>query len=507
MAASLVLLLAGIIAGVSQHSREPADFVAATRFASALRHQVTTDSMMAHLARLQQIADANSGNRGVGTPGYEQSLDYVAAQLRGKGFAVDTPEFEVRVPFADQPALAVDGTAIAAQPVEFTVGTPPGGVAGPLVSAPADTSSGCSALDYDGLPVAGAVVLVDRGGCPFSDQQAAAAERGAVALLIADDVDENRMDATLGPDTEVRIPVLSVTRSEGARLRADTGENVTVTLNAGTLIQKTRNVIAQTTTGSTTDVVVVGAHLDSVPWGPGINDNGSGVAAVLETALQLGSAPPVRNAVRFALWSAEELGLQGSRNYVESLDEDQLTDIAMYLNFDMLASQNPGYFVYQGGVTVPPGSEGINRTFAAYLRDAGKTPQNIAMTPRSDFDDFVLAGVPVGGLFSGAEKPMTAAQAGLWGGIAGQAFDPNYHRSTDTLRNVSRRAMAINGGGVAYAVGLYANYLSGHNGVPARDDRTRNPRPCAAGAHRSPSCGCVLAFRSGTAHWSCLFTV
>lgn len=497
-----MLFVVATVAGVSHYSRDPAAASVAKHFAMMLRQRVTTDAMMEHLARLQRIADENDGNRGIGTPGYDASVDYVVAVLQSKGFDVQTPEFEVRLPFADTPALTVSGTDVAAHPLEFTIGTAPQGVSGPLVPVPVEDTPGCSAADYDGLPTPGAVVLVDRGGCPFSEQQSIAAERGAIDLIVADNIDEDEMDGTLGAETDVRIPVISVNKTDGARLRADTGD-VTLRLNAGALTRTTRNVIAQTKTGSDTDVVMVGAHLDSVPWGPGINDNGSGVAAVLETAVQLGSSPQVNNAIRFGIWGAEEAGLAGSRNYVESLDSDQLKNIALYLNFDTLGSPNPGFFVYDGGPSAAPGAAGINRTLAAYLRDAGKTPQNIPWAPRSDFIGFMLADVPMGGLFSGAEKLMSATQARLWGGVAGEAFDPNYHRRTDTFTQIDRRALAIHGGGVGYAVGLYANYLAGHNGVPERDDRTRHPQPCAAASERPPSCNCVVAIRNGAPSWSC----
>ncbi len=229
---------------------------------------------------------------------------------------------------------------------------------------------------------------------------------------------------------------------------------------------------------------MAGAHLDSVAEGPGINDNGSGVAAVLETALQLGSSPRVHNAVRFGFWGAEELGLIGSRKYVESLDIDALKDIALYLNFDMLASPNPGYFTYdgdqsmpadkRGNPVVPEGSAGIERSLAAYLTSAGKAPQDTSFDGRSDYDGFTLAGIPSGGLFSGAENKKSSQEAKLWGGESDQPFDPNYHKSTDTLEHIDRVELGINGGGVAYATGLYAQDLSGRNGTPVREDRTRH---------------------------------
>jgi Zn-dependent M28 family amino/carboxypeptidase len=331
--------------------------------------------------------------------------------------------------------------------------------------------------------MSGAVVLVDRGTCPFSQKQDAAVQRGAVAMIVADNVVEDRMGGTLGENTDVKIPVVSVSKGDGAQLRGKSGLT-TVKVNAETKTIHARNVIAQTRTGSTSDVVLAGAHLDSVPEGPGINDNGSGVAAVLETALQLGSAPEVRNAVRFGFWGAEELGLIGSRKYVESLDVDALKNIALYLNFDMLASPNPGYFTYdgdqslplgkRGNPVVPEGSAGIERALAGYLKSAGKTAQDTPFDGRSDYDGFTLAGIPAGGLDSGAEDKKSAEQAKLWGGAAGQAFDPNYHNSTDTLDHIDRAALGINGGGVAYVTGLYAQDLSGRNGVPIRADRTRN---------------------------------
>jgi Zn-dependent M28 family amino/carboxypeptidase len=244
-------------------------------------------------------------------------------------------------------------------------------------------------------------------------------------------------------------------------------------------------VIAQTKTGSTADVVMAGAHLDSVPEGPGINDNGSGVAAVLETALQLGPSPAVQNAVRFGFWGAEELGLKGSNNYVQSLNVDQLKDIALYLNFDMLGSPNPGYLTYDGDQSVAPnprdatprvpeGSAGIERDFVAYLKDEGKTAQDTGFDGRSDYEGFTLAGVPAGGLFSGAEEKMTPQQAELWNGKANEPFDPNYHKKTDTVDHIDRNALGINGAGVGYVVGIYAQDQRGRNGVPVRDDRTRH---------------------------------
>lgn len=460
------------------------DSRAAAEFSAALTKKVTVDAMFAHLRKLQDIADANDGTRAIGTPGYDASVDYVVEVLHGKGFDVSTPEFQTRVFDHGDPTFTVSGAGVKAGVLEYSAGTPPDGVSGPLVVAPTDETPGCAPSDYDGLPVKGAVVLVDRGSCPFSQKQAIVTKLGAVALVVADNVDEEKMGGTLGENTDVKIPVVSVSKADGARLRAAPGPAV-LKLDASTETVTARNVIAQTKTGSTQDVVMVGGHLDSVPEGPGINDNGSGVAAILETAVQLGSSPAIRNAVRFGFWGAEEAGIVGSKRYLESQNLEQLKDIALYLNFDMIGSPNPGYFTYDGDQStapgrdetpprIPEGSAGIERTLVGYLKAAGKTAQDTSFDGRSDYEGFTQAGIPAGGLFSGAEEEMTPEQARLWGGTPNVPFDPNYHKDTDTLAHVDRTALDINGDGVAYSVGVYAQNLDGRNGIPIREDRTRH---------------------------------
>jgi Zn-dependent M28 family amino/carboxypeptidase len=478
--AALMLTTGGCASSDTANSLKP---VSAPDFAAALHGRVTVDAMMAHLTKLQDIAKANGNTRAVGTPGYDASVNYVVGKLRDKGFEVQTVQFDARVFHSDPGSVTVADKKFEARALEYSPATPPVGVTGPLVAVPVDASPGCNASDYDNLPVNGAVVLVDRGTCPFTQKESTAAQRGAVAVVVADNVVEEQMGGTLGETTDVKIPVVSVTKADGALLRTTVGP-ATVQLSAETKTVQARNVIAQTKTGSTSDVVMSGAHLDSVPEGPGINDNGSGVAAVLETALQLGSSPGIHNAVRFGFWGAEELGLIGSRKYVESLDVNALKDIALYLNFDMLAAPNPGYFTYdgdqslaadkRGSPVVPEGSAGIERSLVAYLHSAGKTAEDTSFDGRSDYDGFTAAGIPSGGLFSGAENKKTGEEAKLWGGGADQPFDPNYHKSTDTLDHIDRTELGINGGGVAYATGLYAQDLSGRNGIPIREDRTRH---------------------------------
>lgn len=444
--------------------------------AAALANSVTVESVVDHLEKLEDIAANNDGNRAAGTSGYAASVDDVAQTLRDKGFDVETPEFEYHSFDATSEELGADGRDIEVQALVYSPSTGPDGITGPVVPVPEDDSPGCEATDYDGLDVSGAVVLVDRGVCPFAQKQKIASERGAAAMIVVNNEDGPLIGGTLGDPDAGEIPTGGVSRADGAVL-AGAGE-VTLVLDTETETSKGRNVIAQTTTGSTDNVVMVGAHLDSVPEGPGINDNGTGVAATLETASQLGGSPNVRNAVRFAFWGAEELGLRGSRAYVESLTPEQLADIALYLNFDMLGSENAGYLAYDGDDSDmvgagpgPKGSAGTERTFVEYLEGKGIEVDGTDFDGRSDYGPFIAEQIPSGGVFSGADGKKTAEQVEDWGGTPDIAYDRNYHSPDDTLANIDREALARNAAAAAYAVGTYAQNLGGPNGVPVGAER------------------------------------
>jgi aminopeptidase S len=207
------------------------------------------------------------------------------------------------------------------------------------------------------------------------------------------------------------------------------------------------NLIADWPGGDANQVVMAGSHLDSVSSGAGINDNGSGSAAVLETALAVSRAQykPAKH-LRFAWWGAEELGLVGSRYYVNNLSAANRSKISGYLNFDMIGSPNPGYFVYDD-------DPAIEKTFKDYFTGLG-VPTEIETEGdgRSDHAPFKSAGVPVGGLFTGAGRTKTSAQAAKWGGTAGRAFDRCYHSSCDTTANINDTALDRNSDAIAHAV-------------------------------------------------------
>jgi Zn-dependent M28 family amino/carboxypeptidase len=197
--------------------------------------------------------------------------------------------------------------------------------------------------------------------------------------------------------------------------------------------QETANVIADLPGGSGGGVVLLGAHLDSVAAGPGINDNGSGVAALLETAVQarrLGVRP--ETGIRFGFWSAEELGLHGSRAYAESLDDPD--EIAAVLNLDMVGSPNFARLVYEGDGE-------IESSFRDWFDARGLAVDEVALEGRSDHAPFAALGIPTGGLFTGADEPKTAEAERLFGGEGGEPHDACYHQACDTLANVDLRVL------------------------------------------------------------------
>lgn len=212
------------------------------------------------------------------------------------------------------------------------------------------------------------------------------------------------------------------------------------------------NLIADWPGGDPQDVLMLGGHLDSVGAGPGINDNGTGSAGILEVALTVaGSQFQPKKHLRFGWWGAEELGLVGSTFYVNSLPAAEKSKIKAYLNFDMTGSPNPGYFVYSASGQ-PTGSLDLQRVLEAHFTTIGVPTELTSVGGRSDHAAFARAGIPIGGLFTGAEVAKTAAQAQKWGGTAGQAFDRCYHQACDTTANVHVTALDRNTDAIAYAL-------------------------------------------------------
>ena len=449
-----------------------------------LRAGVTVNGILQHERALQRIAAASGGNRSAATPGYDGSLAYVKRRLQRAGYrpfeqpfefaffeetappelALTAPAQKTFLPGADVTTMQYSGSGeVSGRAVPIDVQVP----------APAQpgSTSGCEAADFAGF-TSGAIALVQRGTCTFEVKAANAQAAGAAAVIIFNEGQAGRTDAvggTLGrPFT---VPVLFAGFAVGEQLvtLARSGAEVTVRLKTATISETrtTKNLLADTPRGDASQTVVVGGHLDSVPEGPGINDNGSGISAILETAEEMAELRVrPRRKIRFAFWGAEELGLFGSEHYVEALGPEGVADVYANLNFDMLGSANYVRFVYDGDGssgegTGPPGSAEIEALFNGYYAQRGLATEPTAFDGRSDYGPFIAAGIPAGGLFSGAEGIKTAAQAATYGGVAGEPYDACYHLACDTASNLNAKSLGELSDGLAHATLTLARSRTG----------------------------------------------
>ncbi len=207
------------------------------------------------------------------------------------------------------------------------------------------------------------------------------------------------------------------------------------------------NIIADWPGGDPNQVYMLGAHLDSVTAGPGINDNASGSAMILEIALTLAAQnPAMLNHARFGWWTDEEQGLNGSDFYARGLPTTERAKIKSYFNFDMVSSTNGGYFINR--ITSASG-----QTLKAYYDSIGvQTEENVEGAGRSDDASFNAVGIQTSGVAAGASAVKTAAQVTKWGGTR-SAYDPCYHRSCDTYpTNVSDTVLTRATGASAHAL-------------------------------------------------------
>jgi Zn-dependent M28 family amino/carboxypeptidase len=266
---------------------------------------------------------------------------------------------------------------------------------------------------------------------------------------------------TLGSDYAGGIPVFFATYDNGVAWSEQPGLTLNMVADVIREIRSVDNVIAETRRGNPDNVVMLGAHLDSVFEGAGINDNGSGSAALLEMA-KLMKRAHIANKVRFAWWGAEEAGLVGSTEYVQRLTEEELARIKVYLNFDMIASPNFFYGLYDGDgsdfdLEGPAGSAATEAMFEKYFNLRGQPFEGSEISFRSDYAEFFLQDVAFGGLFTGAEVIKTAEQAAIYGGNADIAFDECYHSECDTIDNVNARALEVNSDAIAFVTSVFAN--------------------------------------------------
>jgi Zn-dependent M28 family amino/carboxypeptidase len=409
-----------------------------------LRSAVTAEGVMEHARALQKIGDANGTTRVSGSPGYDDSAAYAIGVFEAAGYEVREQLFAFQT-FIEHPGTLLQ--QVAPEPAADLTTTIMSYSGGGDVTAPATVAAnvGCASEDFAGFP-AGDIAVVSRGACTFATKAVNAADAGAAAVVIYNNTG-GTLNGTLGEGFSLDLPVVSVTQELGQRLVDTDGLVLRVRTSTFRGEATTSNVIAESRFGDPENVVMAGAHLDSVSAGPGINDNGSGSATILEVAEQMAKVEPT-NKVRFALWGAEESGLVGSHHYVDDLvanDAEELDRIALYLNFDMIGSPNYARFVYDGDNSAfpvgtgsaegPQGSAQIEDMFHDYFESVGLVSAETPFSGRSDYGPFIAAGVdiPSGGLFTGAEGLKTPEQVEAFGGLAGAAYDPCYHQACDSL--------------------------------------------------------------------------
>lgn len=482
------LVLGALVAGAS-----PAQATGGGNDSAKLRRAVTVEGIKLHEGALSLAALATGGNRLAGTRGYELSADYVALQARLAGLNVSRQDFNYdllalgdwKPPVLDvrRGKHYIPGIAGSIPGGDFgsMVNSPSGDVTAPVWAAdlaipspaPNTSTSGCEAADFTGMP-AGAIVLLQRGTCGELQKMLNAQTAGAGAIVY---INEGNAGVPGREDPRwfnmegagITVPIVAAQVDTVADLAGATRAGLVgktarlrVEFRAGSI--PTQNVIAETRGGDPNKVIVVGAHLDSVGTGPGINDNGSGSSALVEFARGLRNIK-TKNKIRFIWFSAEESGLLGSQAYIDSLPQTERSKIAAMLNFDMIGSPNFVNFVYDGDLSdspeIPPDvfapearpfSATIEKIFLDYF-----AAQRIPNLPtdfdgRSDYGPFIAAGIPAGGLFTGAEVLKTPEQAAIFGGTAGEQYDPCYHLGCDTFFNLSNRALDINSDAAAHTL-------------------------------------------------------
>lgn len=462
---------------------------------------VTLDGVRTHQAALQAIADANGGSRAAGSPGFDASVDYVVERLESAGYDVilQSFDFEFIPPSVLQQTAPIQATY---ETGRFT-GSGDGTIDGQVIAVdlalgtaewptdPAFSTSGCEANDFAGLDFSGPadIALIQRGACLFSTKAANAEAAGAEAVILFNQGDNPNREglivgnaATLpgGSPSNLQIPVVGASFFQGIAL-AVIGAQAYIQVDPME-IRTNENILAELPGRNGQNVIVVGGYLDTVPDGPGINDNGSGSAAILETALHMAKVQPW-NTVRFAWWGASELNLIGSDAYVSGLTQQELDAIALYLDFSIIGSPNYVRFVLDGDGSdspVPAGAYGaasIEKFFQDFYADRGLASEVYPLFSLgvSNYAAFYESDIPIGGVTTGGFEIKTPEQSAIYGGVAGEQLDPCIHLACDTYDNVSLAVLDLNSDAVAASTLTYAMSTDLVNGTRGKGNFKYKP--------------------------------
>jgi hypothetical protein len=450
-------ILGALLAVVAVACGEPPSATPRPPDARVVAAAITEDGLRDRLEALAAATEGSDQYRAVGSAAYDRAATMVEDELRAAGWTVTSDAYDAAV-FVDEggSSLEVAGRSVAAGEVLPLIFAPPGDVEGPVVAidlvagAPDRTGKGCAVTHYGDLPE-GAIVVVRSGECLRRDQVIAAQQAGAAAFIAVYPFAAPGLAyrPTLIEPRFLEIPAAGVSRAAMDALvdAAATGATARLVTRARTTSGPTRSVIAELPGSQAGPVIMLGAHLDSVLDGPGINDDGSGVAALLEIARALQGTRP-RATIRLAFWSGEELGLHGSFRYASALTAEDAQAILAYANVDMIASPNGFAGVYDEP-GAPAGSTVAGVLLTAAVERAGGAPVGVDLGGGSDHYGFAEAGVATAGVYSGASEPVTTEQATAAGVVAGRPADPCYHQACDDVANANLRLARILAAGLA----------------------------------------------------------
>ncbi|KAH8123359.1 aminopeptidase Y [Trichoderma asperellum] len=431
----------------------------------AVERDIEENNLRNVLWNLNHIADSNGGNRAFGFPGYNASIDFILERMVTRfGKEFDTYVQPFNHTFETTRSIKVigpDDEDVYVISLQYNTATPlPGGIKAPLVDTPVDDlrGSACFEDQWDGINAAGKIALVKRGVCAIADKLKLAKSHGALAVILYNNVPGKPIaSATLSASNlGLLVPVGVITLEDGSdwKERLADGEELTATLivDSENELRESWNIISETKQGDPNNVTMLGAHLDSVQAGAGVNDDGSGTAALLEIATSFQKYEGLANKVRFAWWGAEESGLIGSLYYGQHLSEEDADHIRFYFNYDMIGSKQPIYAVYADTEAHETGGS----ILFDYLKAKGKPVYYGGFGSSSDYVAFLELGIPSSGLFTGAGAPE----------------DECYHQACDNLDNINWEAITLNAKAAGRAAAQLALSLEG---IPPRDKVSINP--------------------------------
>ncbi|QDS77391.1 hypothetical protein FKW77_006069 [Venturia effusa] len=443
----------------------------------ALQATIQSENLLARAKTLSQIAKLSEDEYGhptrvIGSAGHIETMNWIYKTIADLGdyYTISNQSFPSVTGIFYESRLELGGE-VPESAIPMFLSPPTKNlepVKGQVVLV---ANSGCDISDFP-KNITNAVALIKRGTCSFLAKSENAGKSGAIAAVVYNNVKES-FGGNFGEKSPNYVPTWGISLVDALplieKLTKGISVDATAYMNSKVKDITTTNIIAQTTGGDQNNCVMLGAHHDSRWRGPGINDDGSGTISLLEIATQLTNFT-VNNCVRFAWMSAEEEGLVGSTYYVNHLTMEENKKIRMFMDYDMMASPNYAYQIYNAtNADNPDGTEQIRDLYINWFKEQGLNYTLEVFDGRSDYVSFINAGIPAGGILTGQDNIKTEEEVAMFGGQAGVAYDQCYHQLCDDVENLNMTAWPVTTKLIAHGVATYARSLEGFPPV------TRNP--------------------------------